>query len=687
MSTPELVQARLATLREQINLHNYHYYVLDAPLISDAAYDALLRELRELEAHHPELITSDSPTQRVGSVPASHFAKVQHSVPMLSLGNALDPAELRAWRERTLRLLGDVPIAYVVEPKIDGLAVTLHYHAGQLVLGATRGNGEVGEDVTANLRTVRSIPLALHPQPDQPDQIEVRGEVYMRLPDFAALNARLAAAGERIAANPRNAAAGSLRQKDPSITATRPLRFFAYQIAAQAGSIQPASQLDALHYLQRLGLPINREVQRFTDFEELIAYTEMWMARRETLDYEVDGLVIKVDDLRQQYELGVVGRDPRWAIALKFPAREAITRLLAITVNVGRTGVVTPNAVLEPVLLGGVTVSSATLHNADYIRNTGILIGDYVVVKRAGDVIPQVVAPVLERRTGTEHVFTFPTTCPSCGTPLERDPDGVAWRCPNLSNCPAQLVRRVEHFVSRGAMDIVGMGERQAELFVELGLVQDVADLFSLTAAHLDGVEGFAQKRTENLLSALDVARTRPLERLLIGLGIRYVGSTAAELLVQRYAHLDTLMQARADELQELDGIGPVVAESIVAFFAREDNRALIEKLRAAGVRFDSDHVREVRGDQLGGLTFVITGTLPTLSREQATALIQAHGGKVTGTVTKKTSYLVAGESAGSKLTKAQSLGIPVLDEAGLQAMLGAHIGIDRETNELEKSP
>lgn len=687
MSTPELVQARLATLREQINRHNYHYYVLDAPLISDADYDALLHELRELEAAHPDLITPDSPTQRVGSAPASHFAKVQHHVPMLSLGNAFDTTELRAWRERTLRLLGDGPIAYVVEPKIDGLAVTLHYHAGQLVLGATRGNGEVGEDVTANLRTVRSIPLALHPQPDLPDQIEVRGEVYMRLPDFAALNARLAAAGERIAANPRNAAAGSLRQKDPSITATRPLRFFAYQIAAQTGGTQPPSQMEALHYLQRLGLPINREVQRFTDFEELIAYTETWMARRETLDYEVDGLVIKVDDLRQQYELGVVGRDPRWAIALKFPAREAITRLREITVNVGRTGVVTPNAVLEPVLLGGVTVSSATLHNADYIHSTGILIGDYVVVKRAGDVIPQVVAPVIERRTGTEHAYTFPTTCPSCGTPLERDPDGVAWRCPNLSNCPAQLVRRVEHFVSRGAMDIVGMGERQAELFVELGLVQDVADLFSLTAAHLEGVEGFAQKRTENLLKAIEVARTRPLERLLIGLGIRYVGSTAAELLVQRYANLDALMQARADELQEIDGIGPVVAESIVAFFAREDNRALIEKLRAAGVRFDSDQVREVRGDQLAGLTFVITGTLPTLSREQATALIQAHGGKVTSTVTKKTSYLVAGESAGSKLTKAQSLGIPVLDEAGLRAMLEAHISTDRETHELEKSP
>lgn len=686
MSTPELVQARLAELREQINLHNYHYYVLDAPLISDAAYDALLRELRELEADYPELITPDSPTQRVGSAPASHFAKVHHRVPMLSLGNAFNPAELRAWRERTLRLLGDGPIAYVVEPKIDGLAVTLHYHAGQLVLGATRGNGEVGEDVTANLRTVRSIPLALHPQPDLPAQIEVRGEVYMRLPDFAALNARLAEAGERIAANPRNAAAGSLRQKDPSITATRPLRFFAYQIAAQVGSPQPASQLEALHYLQRLGLPVNPEVQRFTDFEELIAYTETWMARRETLDYEVDGLVIKVDDLRQQAELGVVGRDPRWAIALKFPAREAITRLRAITVNVGRTGVVTPNAVLEPVLLGGVTVSSASLHNADYINNTGILIGDYVVVKRAGDVIPQVVAPVIERRTGTEYAYTFPTTCPSCATPLERDPDGVAWRCPNLSNCPAQLVRRVEHFVSRAAMDIVGMGERQAELFVELGLVQDVADLFSLTAADLAGVEGFAQKRIENLLSALDVARTRPLERLLIGLGIRYVGTVAAELLAQRYAHLDALMQARAEELQEIDGIGPVVAESIVAFFAREDNRALIEKLRAAGVRFTSDQVREQRGDQLAGLTFVLTGTLPTLSREQATALIQAHGGKVTNTVTKKTSYLVAGESAGSKLTKAQSLGIPVLDEAGLHALLEAHRGIDRETNELEKS-
>ncbi len=664
---------QIAALREQIHAHNYRYYVLDEPTISDAEYDALMRHLRALEAAHPDLITPDSPTQRVGGAPASQFAKVQHAIPMLSLGNAFDADEVRAWRERILRLLGDVPIAYVVEPKIDGLAVTLHYSDGTLTLGATRGNGEVGEDVTANLKTIRSIPLRLQPPAggSLPQHIEVRGEVYIRLPDFAALNERLAAAGERVAANPRNAAAGSLRQKDPHVTATRPLRFFAYGIAAlHSDDTTLHGQWHTLHYLRNLGLPVNRDIQRFTDFEDLIAYTGTWMARREELDYEVDGLVIKVDDLRQQAELGVVGRDPRWAIALKFPAREAITRLLAITVNVGRTGVVTPNAMLEPVLLSGVMVSNASLHNADYIAQADIRIGDYVVVKRAGDVIPQVIAPVPSRRTGSEQPFQFPTTCPSCGTPLERDPDEVAWRCPNLSNCPAQLVRRVEHFVSRGAMDIVGMGERQAMLFVEQGLVQDVADLFSLRAEQLAGLEGFGTKRIENLLAAIETARTRPLERLLIGLGIRYVGRVAAELLAQQYGSLDALMQASAEELQQIEGIGPVMAASIAAFFAREDNRALIEKLRAAGVRMQSDQVRVVRGDQLTGLTFVITGTLPTLSREAATELIQAHGGKVTSSVTKKTSYLLAGESAGSKLTKAQSLNVPILSEADLFKLL-----------------
>lgn len=664
---------QIAALRDQINAHNYRYYVLDEPAISDAEYDALLHQLRELEAAHPDLIAPDSPTQRVGGAPASHFAKVQHTIPMLSLGNAFNAEELGAWRERTLRLLGDVPVAYVVEPKIDGLAITLHYTDGSLMLGATRGNGEVGEDVTANLKTIRSIPLRLQPPAtgNLPRQIEVRGEVYMRLSDFAALNERLAAAGERVAANPRNAAAGSLRQKDPRITATRPLRFFAYAVAAlQSDDTTLQGQWQTLHYLRDLGLPVNRDAQRFTDFAELVAYTDTWMARRDTLDYEVDGLVIKVDDLRQQYELGVVGRDPRWAIALKFPAREAITRLIDITVNVGRTGVVTPGAVLEPVLLSGVTVSNASLHNADYITQADIRIGDYVVVKRAGDVIPQVVAPVVSRRTGAEQPFLFPTACPSCGTPLERDPDGVAWRCPNLSNCPAQLVRRVEHFVSRGAMDIVGMGERQAILFVEQGIVQDVADLFRLRAEQLDGIEGFGQKRIENLLTAIDAARSRPLERLLVGLGIRYVGSVAAELLAQQYGTLDALMQASEEEVQQIEGIGPVMAASIAAFFAREDNRALIEKLRAAGVNMQSDQVREVQGEQLAGLTFVITGTLPTLSREAAAALIQSHGGKVTGSVTKKTSYLLAGESAGSKLAKAQSLNIPILSEADLYTLI-----------------
>lgn len=679
MSQADVAQ-RIAELRALIRRYDYHYYVLDDPIVSDAEYDALMAELRALEADHPELITPDSPTQRVSGTPASQFAKVQHPQPMLSLGNAFTTADLLAWRDRVLRLLGnDAAIAYVVEPKIDGLAIALTYRDGRFVQGATRGDGEVGEDVTANLRTIGSIPLTLHPldgmrDPDLPAElpalIEVRGEVYMRTADFEALNDRLAAAGERIFANPRNAAAGSLRQKDPSITATRPLRFFAYGVGPVEG-VTLTSQWQTLRYLRALGFPVNQDARRFTDFAEVLAYCEEWMARRDSLPYEADGMVIKIDDFAQQNELGVVGRDPRWAIALKFPAREAITRLLDITVNVGRTGVVTPNAELEPVQIGGVTVRNASLHNADYIAQRDIRVGDYVIVKRAGDVIPYVVGPVVARRDGSERPWQFPTHCPACGSPLEREPGEAAWRCNNFSICPAQLVRRVEHFVSRGALDIVGMGEKQAELFVQLGLVRDVADLFYLRAEQLEGLEGFGPKRIANLLAAIDAARHRPLDRLIVGLGIRYVGTVAAQALVNALGSLDAIMNARQEELEQIPGIGPVVAASIVDFFARPENRALIEKLRAAGVQMDGGAQRERQSDALAGKTFVLTGTLPSLTREQASELIISHGGKVTDSVSKKTSYVVAGANAGSKLAKAQQLGIPVLDEAGLLALIG----------------
>lgn len=667
---------RAAELRAAIEEANYRYYVLDAPNLSDAEYDALMRELRALEAAHPELITPDSPTQRVGGEASGLFAKVRHPQPMLSLGNAINDAELREWREtRVLKLLGPgVPVTYVVEPKIDGLAVALTYRDGVLVQGATRGDGEVGEDVTANLRTVRDIPLRLRDPRETglplASLIEVRGEVYIRTADFEALNERLVAAGEKTFANPRNAAAGSLRQKDPAISAARPLRFFAYGVGPFEGVLL-TSQWQTLHYLRALGFPVNADARHFEDFEQVIAYCREWMARRDQLPYEADGIVIKVDDFEQQRVLGAVQREPRWAVAFKFPAREAVTRLLNITVNVGRTGVVTPNAELEPVVIGGVTVRNASLHNADYIAERDIRIGDYVIVQRAGDVIPYVVGPVLHLRTGAERPWVFPTHCPACGTPLERQPGEAAWRCPNFGICPAQLVRRVEHFVSRGAMDIAGIGERQAELFVTMGWINDVADLYSLTPEHFQGVEGYGPRRVANLLRAIEESKQRPLERVIIGLGIRYVGSVAAAALAAHFGSLDAIMAASQEELQAIDGIGPVVATSVVDFFSREEERRVVEKLRAAGVRLSSGAPRPSAGANLAGKTFVLTGTLPTMTRDQASDLIIAHGGKVTDSVSKKTSYVVAGANPGSKLARAGELGVPVLDEAGLLALIG----------------
>jgi DNA ligase (NAD+) len=671
---------RAAELRTAIEEANYRYYVLDAPTLSDAEYDALMRELRALEAAHPELITPDSPTQRVGGEASGLFAKVRHPQPMLSLGNAMNEAELREWHEsRVLKLLGPgVAVTYVVEPKIDGLAVALTYREGGFVQGATRGDGEVGEDVTANLRTVRDIPLRLRDPRETglplASLIEVRGEVYIRTADFEALNERLAAAGEKTFANPRNAAAGSLRQKDPAISAARPLRFFAYGVGPFE-DVALTGQWQTLHYLRALGFPVNADARHFEDFEQVIAYCREWMARRDQLPYEADGIVIKVDDFEQQRALGAVQREPRWAVAFKFPAREAVTRLLNITVNVGRTGVVTPNAELQPVVIGGVTVRSASLHNADYIAERDIRIGDYVVVQRAGDVIPYVVGPVLHLRTGAERPWVFPTHCPACGTPLERQPGEAAWRCPNFGICPAQLVRRVEHFVSRGAMDIAGIGERQAELFVTLGWINDVADLYSLTPEHFQGVEGYGPRRVANLLRAIEESKQRPLERLIIGLGIRYVGSVAAAALAAHFGSLDAIMAASQEELQAIDGIGPVVAASVVDFFSREEERRVVEKLRAAGVRLSGGTPRPSVGANLAGKTFVLTGTLPTLTRDQASELITAHGGKVTDSVSKKTSYVVAGANPGSKLARARELGVPVLDEAGMLALIGAGEG------------
>jgi DNA ligase (NAD+) len=671
-------EQRAAALRDLIRLHNHRYHVLDSPLISDAEFDGLMRELRALEAAYPQLVTAESPTQRVGGAAAGGFGRIRHPQPMLSLGNAFDEQDLQAWRERVERLLGHNVDAWVVEPKIDGLAIALSYRDGTLRYGATRGDGEIGEDVTANLRTIDSIPLQLSLHADSadglpahlPTALEVRGEVYMRSADFERLNERLAADGERVFANARNAAAGSLRQKDPALTAARPLRFFAYSIGPIEG-VTLSGQSQALAYLRTIGFPVNQDARRFTDFAAVVSYCRAWMAGRADLPYEADGMVIKVDSFALQRELGVVGRDPRWAIALKFPAREAVTRVTAISVNVGRTGVLTPLAELEAVQIGGVTVRNASLHNADYIAERDIRIGDYVTVKRAGDVIPYVVGPIVDRRDGSEQPWLFPPACPACGSELERPAGEAAWRCPNFGVCPAQLVRRVEHFCSRGALDIVGIGEKQAELLVTRGLVRDVADLYALQAEQFAEFDGFGPKKTANLLAAIDASRRQPLDRLLIGLGIRLVGPVAAQALAREFGSLSDLMQADLARLSAIAGIGPVMAASIVDFFARPANQQLVERLAAAGLQLTAAQ-RTVHSDLLAGRTFVLTGTLPTLTREAAADLIVAHGGKVTDSVSKKTSYVVAGAAAGSKLARAAALGVPVLDQDGLLALVAA---------------
>lgn len=670
--TASAILDRITTLRDEIRQHNYRYYVLDEPTISDAEYDALMRELRELEAAHPQLITSDSPTQRVGAAVAERFGKVQHPQAMLSLSNAFDRSDLVAWRDRVLKLLGsNARIAYVVEPKIDGLAIAITYEQGRLVLAATRGDGSIGEDVTANVRTVKSTPLTLHADGLVPQRIEVRGEIYMRIADFERLNEQQAANGEKVFANPRNAAAGSLRQLDSSITASRPLRFFAYGVGPVEG-VALHSQYETLQYLRMLGFPINPDIRRLEDFDEVIAYCEEWMSRRDTLTYEADGVVVKVDSFAQQRELGVVAREPRWATAFKFPAREATTVLRGIVVNVGRTGKLNPNALLEPVNIGGVSVANATLHNEDYIISRDIRIGDRVTVKRAGDVIPQVVGPIVAARTGSEQPWRMPQSCPVCGTAVERRPGEADYYCPNRY-CPEQIVRSVEHWVSQGAMDIVGMGERQARQFVERGLIKDVADLYTLTAESFAGIEGYGPKRIKNLLEAIEASKQRPFQRLIFALGIPNVGSTLALTLAQHVRSLSALMEASAEELEAIEGIGPHVAQNIARYAAEADNRALIEKLKQVGVQTeDTQPAVQVPTDgPFAGKTVVITGALTTMTREEAGERIQQAGGKLGSSVSKKTDYLVVGaEPGGSKYIKAQQLGVPMLDEPAFVQLL-----------------
>jgi len=670
--------ARADELRAQIEEANYRYYALDDPQITDAEFDALLRELVELERKHPELQTPDSPTQRVGAVASQRFARYEHARPMLSLANAVSVDELRAFDERARKLAG-AGVEYVCELKIDGLAIALDYSDGSLTRGGTRGDGRVGEDVTASLRTIKTIPLRLRStsfvlrqaQDDNavPKFLEVRGEVYLRKSDFEQLNAEREREGLPAFANPRNAASGGVRQLDPALTAKRRLSFFAYQLAVDEGDrTAPKTQWEALGRLRTLGLPVNPHVHRAATLDEAIEYCTNSERERDSLDYEIDGVVIKVNDFAQQERLGVVARDPRWAIAFKFKPREARTKLVDIAITVGRTGTLNPSAVLTPVQIGGVTVKSATLHNVDYIKNNDIRIGDTVLVTRAGDVIPRVVGPVLSERTGRERRFKMPQRCPVCGSDVDHPPDEAMSRCTNAA-CPAQAYERLRHFASRGAMDIEGIGDVLAQQLTELNLVRDIADTYKLNESALADVPRMGKKSSETLLRNIEASKQRGPARLLYALGIRFVGTQTAQILVDDFGTIDSIAGADEETLQRSEGIGPEVARSVALFFKQQPNREMIERLRETGVVMSAP--KRVRtGGVLSGKSFVLTGTLPNLTREAAAELIVAAGGKVTGSVSKKTDYVVAGSEAGSKLTKAEQLGINILDESGLQALL-----------------
>ena len=667
------VAARMEELRRLVSYHNYRYHTLGQPVISDAEYDALLRRLRDLEAEHPTLVTPDSPTQRVGGEPLPEFAKVEHPYPMTSLADAFSREEVEAWRQRALRLLPEgTALAYVIEPKIDGLAVALTYERGTLVRGATRGDGRVGEDITSNVRTIRNVPLRIPVMGSElpPDLIEVRGEVYVPRDLFAQMNEQRVAQGLEPFANPRNTAAGSLRQLDPRMTAERPLRFFAYAIGYVDGETI-ASQWEALAYLRRLGFAVNDDIVPTADFGEVLERCERWLEQRGDLNYDADGVVIKIDDRALQEQLGIVGNAPRWAVAYKAPLGEATTRLLDIQVNVGRTGVLTPYAVLEPVALGGVTIRQATLHNFQDLARKDLRIGDTVVVRRAGEVIPQIVKPVVEMRTGDEVPFEVPERCPVCGELVSQDPERVAVNCVNAA-CPAQLVRHVEHWVSRGAMNIEGLGSKLAEQLVKVGLIGDVADLYALRVEDLTPLEGFAEKRAQNLVDAIQESRDRPLWRIIAALGIPGVGARVAQLFTERYPSVAKLMAATQEELEAIPGVGPHIAEMVLDYFGRPRHQDLVRKLEKRGVKLWQEIEAEAPSERpLEGLTFVITGTLEGLTRDEAKQLLEAHGGQVTGSVSGKTSYLVVGENPGaSKLNRARELGVREIGGDGLRELV-----------------
>ena len=742
-------EARLRSeeLRSRINYHNHRYYVLDAPEISDGEYDELLNELRDLEAAFPELITPDSPTQRVGGAPLEAFSTVEHRAPLLSLGNASSAEDLADWHRRAAERAGRDDFALTTEPKIDGLAISLTYEGGRLVQGATRGDGRRGENITPNLRTIRTIPLAL--TGDFPSAFEVRGEVYMTKSGFERMNAERAERGEPLFANPRNSAAGAVRQLDPAITAQRPLSLYVYQVGWSEGPL-PASQIERLQWLAAMGFPVNEDAQRHAGLDEVARRVSWWGERRERLDYDIDGVVIKIDDTEEWDRLGVVGREPRWSVAFKFPPQQRTTKLLDIAVNVGRTGALNPFAVLEPVVVGGARIQMATLHNEQDIHRKDVRIGDTVIVQRAGDVIPQVVAPVVSLRDGSERVFAMPDACPACGTGIEREEDAADSYCPNLA-CPQQQVRLVEHFASRGAMDIEGLGERLSYVLFREELVSDVADIYDLTSEQLasltlpqtigeksaatlvrhfgsvaevleadeealqeaegvgpivarsiaawrerernvdlaaaweeSGVEpgvaqlaqlriedrGFGPKNAANLIEGIRLSKERPLPNLIFALGIRHTGSETARLLAERFGDLDAILDAGEEALQEVEGVGPVVARSIARWAERDLNRDIVRRLREAGVNMAGDVV-EPASDLLAGLSVVITGKLDSMTRGDAEARAKDAGASVTGSVSKKTDFLVTGaDPGGSKLTRAEKLGTLLLSEEQYLAVL-----------------
>ncbi len=663
MSEESNVRARIEDLRERVRYHNRRYYVEDAPEIPDAEYDALYKELESLEAEHPELVAPDSPTQRVGGEPLQEFQQIRHAVPMLSLANARKLEELREWDARVRRLLGeDEEPRYVTERKIDGLAVSLRYEKGRLARGATRGNGTVGEDVTANLRTVRSIPERLVDDP--PEVLEPRGEMYMTLEDFERLNRWQEAEGKPPFANPRNAAAGSIRQLDSRITARRPLTVYLYGIG-EGGDLYE-SHSGALDALKRYGLRANPYKLHDT-IESVMQECEEAARERESLPYQIDGVVVKVDSREHQRALGSVAKAPRWAVAYKFEPLASRTKLKEIIINVGRTGALTPQAILEPVSVGGVRISRATLHNEDYVREKGILIGDTVVVERAGDVIPQVVRPVPEERTGDEREFVMPTECPVCGEPVFRPEGEAVTRCVN-ARCPALALEHIIHWASKTAMDIEGLGEKLSTRLFDLGLVKDVAEIYDLKAEQLVPLEGFGEKSAENLIRSIEKSKEQPFSRVLYALGIRHVGNVTAGLISSRFSGEDLLRGVEVEQLIEIEGVGEVVARTVVDYFALEDNRALVGRLMKTGLNFEREPAGALEGP-LVGKRVVITGTL-SRPRGYFVEKLEEAGGTFTSSVSKNTDYVLAGEEAGSKLERANALGVPVLDEAGFEKLL-----------------